>query len=220
MFENAKRAAAMKASESIQDGMCVGLGTGSTAAYFIQALGQKKLEITCVATSTASEQLARSYGLEVVSLDDVSDIDITVDGADEVDTFNRLIKGLGGALLREKIVAYASKQVHIVVDSSKVVSSFGKTPLPIEILPFGHRFTCKKLESIGCAGTLRVKNEKLFVTDNGNYIYDTILSDYRAIDEIERRIRSIPGVIETGYFDKIASKIFIGNEDGTIQIRG
>ena len=155
--------------------MVVGLGTGSTACFAIEALEkriQDGLEITGVATSSGTEQLAMRFGVPLVPLEEVKLIDITIDGADEVDPQFNLIKGMGGALLREKIVAYASLEEIIIVDDSKLVDVLGmRSPLPIEVAPFGHKLTKTALEALGCQARLK-GGEKPFMTDNGNLIYE------------------------------------------------
>ena len=172
-----KKIVAEKAVDTfVKDGMNVGLGTGSTAYFAIKRIGElvaQGYDLTCVATSVQSEDLARECGVRVVDLDEVDKIDITIDGADEVDPDMQLVKGLGGALLREKIVAAASVREVIIVDESKLVEKLGtKAPLPVEVLPFGHEHTRYALQRQGCTPELRMRDGKPFVTDGGNYIYD------------------------------------------------
>ena len=189
----------------VKDGMNVGLGTGSTAYYAIKRIGELVAEgydLTCVATSVQSEELAKESGIKVVGVDDVDKLDITIDGADEVDPKMQLIKGLGGALLREKIVAAATVREIIVADDSKLVEKLGtKAPLPVEVLIFGHEHTKCALERQGCKAELRMKDGKPFVTDGGNYIYDC------RVEGIERyRISSIePNLLSDEIIDWIAS---------------
>ena len=160
----------------VKDGMNVGLGTGSTAYYAIKRIGElveSGYDLTCVATSVQSEELARECGIKVVDVDEVDKLDVTIDGADEVDPKMQLVKGLGGALLREKIVAAATVKEIIVVDGSKLVDKLGtKAPLPVEVLRFGHLHTKYALERQGCKAELRMKDGEPFITDGGNYIYD------------------------------------------------
>lgn len=177
-----KKAAAERAAEYIIDGMTVGLGTGSTAYWAIQKIGQKVkegLKIRAIATSKESEQMAVQLGIDLVPFSEIEVIDITIDGADEVDHAWNLIKGGGGALLREKIVASMSKQLIIIVDESKLVYGLGAFPLPVEIVIFGFEMTMKKLEQLGCNPALRMQNNEPFITDNGNYIVDC---DFGRID--------------------------------------
>ena len=216
-----KRQAAERAVSYVKDGMVVGLGTGSTAYFAVEAIGRLVSEghsLKGVPTSKATEDQARKCGIPLLELDQVDRIDITIDGADEVDGRMDLIKGLGGALLREKMVAYISNQQVIVVDDSKLVSRLGqKAPLPVEVVPFGHRRTGKHLESLGCRAELR-GGQTPFVTDNGNLIYHC---RFECIDdpyELELQLKQIPGVVETGLFLRLATKVVIAGERG-IEVR-
>ncbi|MEM2944270.1 MAG: ribose-5-phosphate isomerase RpiA [Methanomassiliicoccales archaeon] len=216
---NKKEIAALKAVEEIKDGMIVGLGTGSTTYYALQRIGElckRGLNIVGVPTSIETEKIAQCLGIPLMSIDDVDHIDVTIDGADEVDPDFRLIKGLGGALLREKIVAHLSRQEVIIVDDTKLVSALGtKSPLPVEVIPFGHKHTKKRLEELGCIAYLR-GGEKPFVTDNGHYIYDCKFGRIETPGDLEKRLKSIPGVVETGLFIDIVTKIIIGTEQGVL----
>jgi len=219
----AKEAAAIAALELILDDMTVGLGTGSTAAYFIKHLAEKcrqGLRIQAVATSQASENLARENKIPLVDINTLSSIDVAVDGADEIDSKNRLIKGGGGAAFREKIVAAMSQQFIIIADENKCVRNFGKFPLAVEILPFGYYAILAKLQNIGYNGKLRKnKNGTLFLSDNGNYIFDISLTDPCLTPEIDdQKIKSVVGVIETGFFLNMASKILIGYADQHVKM--
>ena len=221
-----KKAAAEKAVDDyVEDGMIVGLGTGSTAYYAICRVGQlvneKGYKLKCVATSEESERIARELGITIADLNDVDAIDVTIDGADEVDPKQNLIKGLGGALLREKIVASASVREVIVADESKIVDLLGtKAPLPVEVLKFGHTKTAYALRRQGCEPVLRMKDGAPFVTDGGNYIYDCRFPD--GIEKaffLQSAIDSIPGVVECGLFLNIASPVIIAHQDGSIEVR-
>ncbi len=213
-----KRAAAERAVEFVQSGMVVGLGTGSTAYFAIEALGKRieeGLEIAGVATSSGTEQLAVKFGVPLVPLDEVKLVDVTIDGADEVDPQFNLIKGMGGALLREKIVAYASLEEIIIVDDSKLVDVLGiRSPLPIEVAPFGHKLTRIALEGLGCQARLK-GGEKPFMTDNGNLVYECKFERIEDPEFLEIEIHLIPGVIESGLFIDLATKVVIGQENGT-----
>lgn len=217
-----KRIVAEKAVDDyVKDGMNVGLGTGSTAYYAIKRIGElvsQGYDLTCVATSVQSEELARECGIRVVELDEVDKLDVTIDGADEVDPKMQLIKGLGGALLREKIVAAATVREIIVADASKRVDKLGtKAPLPVEVLRFGHEHTRFALGRQGCEPVLRMKDGKPFVTDGGNYIYDCRFPE--GIDNpffLESRIDVIPGVVENGLFLNTAFDVLICDQDGTV----
>jgi ribose 5-phosphate isomerase A len=216
-----KKAAAEKAVEFVQSDMVVGLGTGSTAYFAIEALGNRikeGLQIVGVATSSSTEQLAKKFGVPLVPLDEVKLIDLTIDGADEVDPRFNLIKGMGGALLREKVVAYASLEEIIIVDDSKLVDVLGaRSPLPIEVAPFGHKLTKNALEGLGCQARLK-GGEKPFRTDNGNLIYECKFERIEDPEFLEVEIHLIPGVVESGLFIGLATKVVIGQENGT-QVR-
>lgn len=205
----------------VKDGMNIGLGTGSTAYFAIKNIGDlvsQGYDLTCVATSVQSEELAKECGIKVVDLDDVDKLDVTIDGADEVDPKMQLIKGLGGALLREKIVAAATVKEIIVIDETKLVDTLGtKSPLPVEVLRFGHKHTKYALEKQGCNATLRMKDGKPFVTDGGNYIYDCRFENIAQPFFLESRIDIIPGVVENGLFLNTAFDVIVCKHDGTIE---
>ena len=206
----------------VKDGMNVGLGTGSTAYYAIKRIGQLVTEngykLTCVATSVQSEELAKECGITVVDIDDVDKLDVTIDGADEVDPKMNLVKGLGGALLREKIVAAATVKEIIVADESKLVPKLGtKAPLPVEVLRFGNKHTSFGLRRQRCEPVLRMKDGKPFITDGGNYIYDCRFPE--GIDNpffVESRIDVIPGVVENGLFLNTAFEVLICDTEGNV----
>ncbi len=214
--EELKRKAGERAVEYIKDGMVVGLGTGSTVKYTILKLGElvkDGLDIIGIPTSIATEKLAKEMGIKLGSINDYQVIDLTIDGADEVDRNLNLIKGGGGALLREKMIAHASRYEIIVVDESKVKSVLGDFPLPIEIVKFGYKRTMNVLSTLGCKPLLRVKDGGAYITDNGNYIVDC---KFERIDEpakLERRIDEIPGVVEVGLFVGLANKVIVGKKD-------
>ena len=221
-----KKAVAEKAvNEYVKDGMTVGLGTGSTAYYAIKRLGERVkeegLNIKCTATSVRSEELAKEFGLTVLDVDDVDFIHVTIDGADEVDPNMQLIKGLGGALIREKIVAAASESEVIIVDETKLVETLGtKCPLPVEVLKFGHKKTKYALELQGCEATLRTVDQQPFVTDNGNYIYDCKFDSIKNPFFLESRINVIPGTVDNGLFLNTATTVLVSHKDGTITKMG
>ena len=205
----------------VKDGMAVGLGTGSTAKFMIERIGELVAEgwdLTCTATSFQSEELARSLGIKIVELDEIGTLNVTIDGADEVDPNMQLIKGLGGALLREKIVAAATEKEIIIADESKLVEKLGtKAPLPVEVLRFGHKHTKFALEQQGCKAELRIRDGEPIVTDSGNYIYDC---KFEAIEKpfcLESRIDVIPGVVENGLFLNTAYDVLISKPDGGIE---
>jgi ribose 5-phosphate isomerase A len=221
MMSELKRKAAERAVGFVEDGMTLGLGTGSTTFFAIEAIGtlvKRGYELRGVPTSLASEEQARKCGIPLVSLDDVDSVDLTIDGADEVDDDLNLIKGMGGALLREKMVAYASEQEIIIVDEGKLVKTLGtKSPLPIEVTRFGHALTAKNIRSLGCVPVLK-GDDKPFITDNGNFIYNC---RFERIDDpisLERKLKSIPGVVETGLFLGLATKAVVAYPDRTVVI--
>ena len=220
---NAKKAAGQAAAEFVEDGMLVGLGTGSTAECFIESLiarCQKGLKIQAVATSNQSSEQAREGGIPILDIIDVSSVNLTVDGADEIDPQKRMIKGGGGALLREKIIAAMSDEMVVVVDEKKLVDKLGAFPLPVEILTFGHKATLRHLGELGYHGHLRKGEEKkFFLTENGNYIYDVVFeSPCDDPENIDQRIRNVPGVVETGFFFQLAGRIIVGYPDGHTEI--
>lgn len=216
-----KIAAEAAVNEYVKDGMNVGLGTGSTAYYAIKRIGELVrggYKLKCVATSLESERLAKAEGIEIVDLNTVDKLDVTIDGADEVDPEMQLIKGLGGALLREKIVAAATVKEIIIADASKRVEKLGtRAPLPVEVLKFGAQKTKYALERQGCVADLRVWEGAPYETDSGNYIYDCRFKD--GIDNpffLESRIDVIPGVVENGLFLNTAFDVIFCEDDGTV----
>jgi ribose 5-phosphate isomerase A len=220
---NLKRIVAEKAVDDyVKDGMTVGLGTGSTSEYAVKRVGElvsSGFKLKCIATSQRTADLAQSIGIEIHDINDVPHIDVTIDGADEVDPKKQLIKGLGGALLREKIVAAASLMEIIIVDSSKLVEKLGvRTPLPVEVVIYGHRKTAYALEKQGCKATLRMSGGVPFVTDAGNYIYDCKFEAIESPFFLESRIDVIPGVVENGLFLNTANVVLVSHPDGKITI--
>ncbi|MEK5416133.1 ribose-5-phosphate isomerase RpiA [Paenibacillus sp. FSL L8-0708] len=218
---NVKQLAAEKAVEFVKDGMKIGLGTGSTAYWAINKLGERVsegLKITAVATSRASEEQARELGIPIVAFGDIDSLDLTIDGADELDSSLQLIKGGGGALLREKIVASNSTRMIVIADESKVVNILGKFPLPVEIVPFAWEWTVAELAKLGCNPELRRSGEELYKTDNGNYIADCRFEVIESAPKLALTIQSIPGVVEHGLFVGIAAMAIVGKKDGSIEI--
>jgi ribose 5-phosphate isomerase A len=218
---NSKKIAAEKAVEHIKDGMVVGLGTGSTIYFAIQKIGKyvkEGLQIKVIATSHQTESLALEQSIPMTSFAHVDGIDLTIDGADEVDTNFNLIKGGGGALLREKIVADASKEFIVVVDESKLVAQLGKFFLPVEVLPFGMEKTMQKLHHLGCHPTIRVTNNKPFVTDNSNLIIDCAFKFIEHPQSLHNQINSIVGVVDNGLFINMANKVIVGCFDQTVKV--
>ena len=215
---NLKQVAGEKAVEYVKDGMVVGLGTGSTVFYTIKKLGdmvRNGFDIVGIPTSVATEKLAKQFNIQLSTLEEQSVIDVTVDGADEIDKKLNLIKGMGGALLREKIVASASKKEIIAADSSKIVNKLGiKSHLPVEVTRFGWSLTAKKISELGCKTQLRKKGGKIFITDNGNYILDCKFHRIDKPKEMEQKINNIPGVLENGLFIGLTDVVVVASEKG------
>lgn len=220
--ERLKQIAAEKAVEEIQPGTIVGLGTGSTVYYVLLALGEKVrdgLNVTGIATSKQTEVISAEQGIPLSALADHPVIDLTIDGADEIDPTLNLIKGGGGALVREKIIAHASKRLIIVADESKLVSILGMTfALPVEVLQFGWEATQTAVDNICEKSTLRLSGDKPLLSDNGNYILDCHFDAISHPAQLERQLNNLPGVVENGLFVNRADKAIIGAESG-IEIR-
>lgn len=221
--EAAKKAVGYTAAEFVEDGMIVGLGTGSTAAYFIERLIERckeGLSIRAVSSSDASYALAQKGGIPLADINIITEIDLTVDGADEIDAKKRMIKGGGGAFMREKIVANMSREMVVIIDESKLVSQLGERALPVEILPFAHRATAHHLKKIGYTGEWRKKADgSLYVTDNANFIFDIKLPSPCAHPEKEHEtLLRIPGVLDTGFFFSLAGRVIVGFDDGQVVI--
>jgi ribose 5-phosphate isomerase A len=216
---NPKQRAAEAALSFVQSGMIVGLGTGSTADFFLQSLSAalksgKISRLRGVPTSRQSERRSVELGIPLATLAECPSPDITIDGADEVDPNLNLIKGLGGALLREKVVAQNSKKLVIIADRSKTVSCLGeRSPLPVEVTIFGHEVQEAFLRSLGCGPTLRRDSAgQIFTTDNGNYIFDCKFAKIANPAELELKLKSRAGIVETGLFLDIAQVVLVGTE--------
>lgn len=216
--ETEKRLAACHAARLVRDGMFVGLGTGTTAAYAVRELGIRVaagLKITGTATSNATEALASSVGITLVPFDRLARVDLTIDGADEIDSMFRAIKGGGGALLREKVVAAASDEMIVVVDSSKPVTQLGRFPLPVEVLPFASSFVEQTLQGFGASPMKRLRPDgSVFLTDQGSYLYDLSLGAITNPEALAAQLDAIPGVIEHGLFLTEVDTIIIGRGNG------
>jgi ribose 5-phosphate isomerase A len=217
--ESHKRAAAERAVELVRPGMIVGLGTGSTARYFIDGLGRKVgegLNVQAVATSDESDRLAKAAGIPIADRI-AGELDLAVDGADEIDPAINCIKGRGGALLREKIVAHASRRFVLVADESKLVGRLGRGPVPVEVLPFLWQATSRSIESLGGRPELRLAAGEPYRTDNGNLVLDT---SFGIVDAgLGLTLHGIPGVIEHGLFFGLARAAIIGSATG-IRVMG
>lgn len=218
-LDAAKRNAAARAVEAVEDKMVLGLGSGSTASFAIELIGQRiaaGLDVVGIPSSERSAALARRVGVPLTDFSRHRKIDLTIDGADQIEdgTLN-LVKGLGGAMLREKIVAEASTRMIVVADRTKRVKQLGSaTPLPVEIVPFGWEIAVGKLQALGCAVALRQVDGKFFVTDGGNLVADcsfTAISDAAAL---QAALKAITGVVETGLFVGLASQAILGGDDG------
>jgi len=216
--EEWKRKAAASAVRMVESGMVVGLGSGSTAAIFAELLAKRMkegLRVVGVPTSLGTASAARRLGIPLSDPTSRLKIDLAVDGADEVDGELNLVKGLGGALVREKIVAAAARQVVIIVDESKLVDTLGtRTPVPVEVVAFGWSLTAERLEGLGCVAALRRKGTVPVVSDNGNYIINCDFGPITNPVEVEREADAIPGVVEVGLFCGVADLVLVGGENG------
>jgi len=222
----AKRAAGRRAAEFVEDGMTLGLGTGSTVLHTLERIGERireeGLSVRGVPTSLGTEEISRGLGIPLVDLGEAGEIDLTIDGADEIDPDFNLIKGGGGALLREKVVASVSRREVIVVDRAKLVERLGAVfLLPVEVVPFAHATVTRELMAIGAAPTLRMSAAaQPFRTDNGNEILDCSFEGGIADPAgLERRLCAIPGIVETGLFIGLAHAVVIAGDDGTVEVR-
>jgi len=229
-MDTAKYVAAKRSVDFVEDGMRVGLGTGSTAALMVRALGdlvrEEGLRIRGVPTSTRTADLAREAGIEVVTLDEARWLDLTIDGADEVDGDLDLIKGGGGALLQEKIVAAASDRMVVIADIGKEVETLGAFPLPIEVIPFGWQTTRALVEELlvsmdvlGRDAVLRTAADRPFVTDEGNYIIDLHLARIGDAHRLSMALNQVRGVVENGLFLDMCDVLILGHGDGGVETR-
>ncbi|MBS0622336.1 MAG: ribose-5-phosphate isomerase RpiA [Verrucomicrobia bacterium] len=220
-----KRAVGVAAANLVENGMTIGIGSGSTASCFIAALIKRVetegLHFRAVATSLASHTQAQQGGIQVLDINEVKGLDLAIDGADEIDAYKQMVKGGGGALLREKIIASIAHEMVVIVDESKLVDHLGTFGLPLEILPFGFSHTLRAIEQKKFKVSLRVNGaNKPLLTDNGNYIADISFSEpIEDPEPIDYTLLKIPGVLETGFFLGLAGRIFVGKTDGTIEIR-
>lgn len=229
-IDKAKFAAARRAVDYIEDGMRVGLGTGSTAAWMVRRLGElvreDGLKVRGVPTSTRTADLAREEGIEVITLDEAKWLDATIDGADEFDSELNLIKGGGGALLQEKIVATASDQMIVIADAAKEVGHLGAFPLPVEVIPFGWQTTRALIEEMLISVdvlrrevTLRMNGDRLYVTDEGNHILDLHLDRIGHPRQLAMMLNQVAGVVENGLFIDTCDVVVIGHGDGSVEMR-
>lgn len=222
--EAQKRAVGEAAAALVQSGMIVGLGTGSTAAWFVRALAERKLDIIGVPTSLATAELATNLGITVKQLDEVRTIDLTVDGADEIGPALSLIKGGGAALLREKLVWEASRRCIVIADAAKQVSVLGRFPLPIEVAAFGHLTTMARLcdvlseFEIGIAPRLRLRDGAPVRTDGGNLIYDATCGRITDPAGLGQALKSLTGVVDHGLFLDLADMALVGTDEGVVEL--
>ncbi|HTS38519.1 MAG TPA: ribose-5-phosphate isomerase RpiA [Candidatus Solibacter sp.] len=218
-----KEAAARASLEFIADGQVVGLGTGSTAAYFIKLLAERVkegLKIRGIPTSVRSGELAASLGIPLTTLDECLEIDVTVDGADEVDPQLRLIKGGGGAMLREKIVASATKKMIVVADATKQVQTLGKFPLPVEVIKFAQALVAKRITALGASVEVRANSDGTpYLTDENNHILDCRFGQIRDADLLARELSEMPGVVEHGLFIGMASIALFAHGSEIVELR-
>jgi len=220
-LDQEKQAAARAAAELVEPGSIVGLGSGSTATYAIRFLGQRvreSLRIVGIPTSQKTKQLAEQLGIPLSTLDEHPQIDIDIDGADEIDPQLNLIKGGGGALLREKIIASASRRFIVVGDSSKQVAHLGKFPLPVEVIPFAQSLISKRIAGLGAQVSLRGAGNP-YVTDEGHHILDCKFGEIADPPALAEKLRGIPGVVEHGLFIGMAELALVGKDGQVIQIR-
>lgn len=228
-IDKAKFVAARKAADFVQDGMTVGLGTGSTAAWLVRCLADRMktegIKFRGVPTSTRTAALANELGIEVVSLDEAKWLDLTIDGADEFDTDLNLIKGGGGALLQEKIVATASDQMIVIADAGKKVETLGAYPLPVEVIPFGWQTSKALLEELlvsmdvlGRQTTLRMNGDAPYMTDESNHILDLHLNRIGNVRQLALAVNQVPGIVENGLFIDICDIVVIGHGDGKVEV--
>jgi ribose 5-phosphate isomerase A len=221
--EEIKKNVGFYAVNFVRHGMTIGLGSGTTVHWFIKELGKRikqGLSIKTVPTSIGTDRLAKEAGIAISDLNEIESLSLTIDGADEIDPNGQLIKGGGGALLREKIVAAASEELIIIADNSKMVQQLGKFPLPVEVVPFGHKQVQQKIISSGLckAVNLRQKNNQPFTTDHQHYILDCTFEKINDAFALNSVLHLIPGVVETGLFIDMASRAIIGHEDGRIEL--
>jgi ribose 5-phosphate isomerase A len=218
----AKRAAAFAAADLVPDGATVGLGSGSTFQFVVERLAERLqggLKLRGVPTSKATAELAQQAGIPLVSLDDVERLDLAIDGADEVDPRKNLIKGGGGAHVRERIVAAAAEEMVVVIDDKKLVPVLGKAfLLPVEVLPFGWQQTERRIAATGCKTALRLRDGRPFVTDNGNHVLDC---QYDGIDDpasLDERLNTLVGVVDHGLFVGMAGRVIVGDAAGRVRV--
>lgn len=222
-MEHAKKNVGIYASGLVQQGMNIGIGSGSTVFWFIRELAKKikaGLEILAVPTSSETKALVKEAGIRLSNLNEIGALQLTIDGADEIDPQGQLIKGGGGALLQEKMVAAASDQLIIIADNTKLVKQLGKFPLPVEVIPFGYKKIQEKIVSSGLCKTVRLRQKKNspFITDHAHYILDCWFERITDAFALNSVLHLMPGVVETGLFINMTSKAIIGFDDGRVEV--
>ncbi len=222
MILNLKKMAALRAAEHVQNGMTLGLGTGSTVQYFVERLGEMVvdgLDVVGVPTSKRTEDLANQLGVPLTTLEETPSLDLGVDGADEVDPDLNLIKGMGGALLREKIVASSCREFIVIADESKLVDKLGtKSPLPVEIAQFGWTSVKEWVAKLGCIPELRIVEGRPYLTDNQNYLLECQFDGIEDLFDLDEKLHRLPGVVETGLFLDLTCRAVVGKESGVEEI--
>lgn len=218
----AKRAAAFAAADLVPDGSAIGFGTGSTFAFVLERLAERMrqgLRVRGVATSQATAELAARLGVPVVPIDAVDRLDLAIDGADEVDPRKNLIKGGGGAHLRERLVAILARELIVIVDESKLVPELGRSfPLPVEVVPFGWQHTAARVAATGCQTSRRERDGAPFVTDNGNFVLDCRYPGIADPAALQRRLDALPGVVDHGLFVGMAGRVVVADAAGDVRI--
>lgn len=215
---DAKQRTGFKAAEFVEDGMTVGLGTGSTAYWLVERLGRRVregLRVRCIPTSRRTEEQALSLGIPLVTFSDVTELDLAIDGADEIGPSLALIKGGGGALLREKLVARAARRFVVIADASKRVETLGRFPLPVEVVPFAWEVTALSVAEVTNAEPQlrRDEHDEIYLTDNGNYILDCRCREIRDPERTERELKLLTGVVECGLFVNMADLAIVATDD-------
>src|SRR5687768_1786591 len=221
---DAKQRAGFKAAEFVEDGMRVGLGTGSTAFWVVARLGERVreegLRVRCVPTSRRTEEQALSLGIPLVSLGEAVELDLAIDGADEIGPGLALVKGGGGALLREKLVASAARRFVVVADASKRVEVLGRFPLPVEVVPFAWELTARRVAAVTRAEPVlrRAEGGEVYLTDNGNYVLDCRCGEIPDPARTERELKALTGVVESGLFVGMADLAVVSTDDDDVEI--
>jgi ribose 5-phosphate isomerase A len=217
-LERYKKAAGEKAVEFIENGMILGLGSGSTVYWMMKKLAElveQGLDIKGVPSSKRTEGWAKEFGIPLVDFSQVDRIDLAIDGADEIDPDFQLTKGGGGSLVREKIVDCLAEKLIIIADKTKMVDTLGTFPLPVEVVPFGYQATAKRIANLGAISELRMRDGNVFVSNNGNYILDCQFTLINNPEQLHEKIKALVGVVETGLFVNMVDTVIVGDENGT-----